>query len=70
LGFFGYFVGKAEKTQLGKFLTKMGFDFQVGEKVDLRRALLGSEVTFMTENEENEKGVFARVIHGTVKPVN
>lgn len=58
-----------EKTQLGKFLIKMGIAVEVGKKIDLRRDLLSREVSFMTENEENEKGVFARVLHGTVKPL-
>lgn len=57
-----------ERTGLGKFLTKMGTDFIVGNKIDLNKELLARKVTFMSENEETDKGVFARVIPSTVKP--
>lgn len=55
-------------TGLGKFLTKMGVDLAVGAKIDLSNELLGAEVIFMTQNEETDKGTFARVIKDTVKP--
>ena len=65
----GYPDTITERTGLGKFLVKMGHDFSVGDKIDLYHLLLGKPVSFMTENEETEKGVFARVILGTVKPI-
>ena len=55
-------------TGLGKFLTKMGIDLKVGVKVDLSKELLGAEVTFLTQNEESDKGIFARVLADTVQP--
>lgn len=66
----GYPDKITERTVLGKFLAKMGVKLNVGIKVDLYRELIEREVTFMTENEETEKGVFARVIGGTIKPIN
>jgi len=58
-----------ERTALGKFLVKMGVNLEVGVNIDLQKELLGREVTFMSENEETDKGVFARIIRGTVKPL-
>lgn len=55
-------------TGLGKFLTKMGVNLKVGAKVDLSKELLGAEVIFITQNEESDKGIFARVMSDTVKP--
>ena len=65
----GYPDKITERTVLGKFLAKMGIKLEVGVKIDLNKQLLAREVSFMTENEETEKGVFARVIKGTVKPL-
>lgn len=65
----GYPDKITERTVLGKFLAKMGIKLEVGVKIDLCVELLGREVSFMTENEETEKGVFARIIKGTIKPL-
>lgn len=66
----GYPAKITQRTSLGKLLSKFGVAVEVGVKIDLKREMLSREVTFVTENEENEKGVFARVIKGTVKPLN
>lgn len=58
-----------ERTSLGKFLVKMGTVVEVGIKIDLNSELLSREVSFMTENEETDKGIFARIIRGTIKPL-
>lgn len=57
-----------ETTALGKFLVEMGYSLYVGELLDLKRLLLSQAVTFSTVNEETDKGVFARVIRGSIKP--
>ena len=63
------FPAKITKTTgLGKFLTKMGVLLTVGGTVNLNNEILGAEVSFMTQNEESDKGTFARVIKDTVKP--
>lgn len=43
-----------EKIALGQFLTKMGVELKVGSKVDLQKALLRREVTFLSIGEEIE----------------
>jgi len=55
-------------TGLGKFLSRMDVLLAVGVKVDLSKELLGAEVTFLTQNEESDKGIFARVMPDSVKP--
>lgn len=57
-----------ETTALGKFLENMGLDLHVGQPIDLKLLLLSRAVTFSTVNEETDKGVFARVIRGSIKP--
>lgn len=65
----GYPDKITKNTSLGKLLVKMGTVVEVGIKIDLNSELLTREISFMTENEETDKGVFARVIRGTIKPL-
>lgn len=65
----GYSAKITHGTGLGKLLLAMGVKLDVGDKIDLNSELLGREVEFITSNEETDKGVFARVLRGTVKPL-
>ena len=67
---FGYPDTITERTGLGKFLDQMGIKLVVGKQVDLGHELLGRQISFTSENEETEKGVFARIIAETVKPLD
>ena len=55
-------------TKLGKLLLKFR-EIPFGEMVDPEKVLVGKKVQFQTLNEKTEKGVFARVVDNSVKPV-
>ena len=59
-------VSKRATTKHGKFLENLGVDITKGFDTD---DVVGMKVSLTTENEETERGTFARVI-GKVKPLN
>jgi len=59
------------KAKLGRLLSLFGTDPKPGGKFDdvtLNKIFVGKNVQFLTQNEETEKGVFARIVDGTLKP--
>ena len=56
---------KKATTKHGKFLEALGVD--VTQEIDTD-SVVGKKVSLTTENEESERGNFARVI-GTIKPL-
>jgi hypothetical protein len=58
-------------TKLGKTTMRFGTTekrIASGEKLDLEQVFLGREVTFQTLEETTDKGTFARVVDGSLKP--
>lgn len=59
----------SERSKLGKLLISLGAKLIPGEKIDLEKALLNKKVTLMTVNETSERGTFARIVDGSVRPI-
>jgi len=57
------------QTKLGKLLKAFGADLKPGNKVDPEKILVGKKCEFMTINEETERGTFARIVDGSLKPL-
>ena len=55
-------------TKLGKMLLKFG-EIPFGDKVDPEKVLVGRKVSFQTLNETTADGIFARVVDGSIKPI-
>jgi hypothetical protein len=55
-------------TKLGKFLVDMGVELKADADLDLN-TLVGKKVQLMTINKETEKGTFANVVEGSIKPI-
>ncbi len=56
-----------EKSKLGKLLAAF-VEIKTGTKVDPETVLVGKKVEFMTLLKETDKGEFAEVVGGSVKP--
>ena len=57
-------------SRLGKFLEKfLGRELVSDEKVDPEKILVGKKIEFMILNEKTEKGVFAKIIQESIKPI-
>lgn len=54
-------------TKLGKLLMAFGAELKAGTKIDPEKFLKG-KVEFMTITEETDRGTFARVVDGSLKP--
>lgn len=58
-------------SKLGKLLEKfLGRDLIPDEKVDPEKVLVGRKIEFMVLNEKTEKGVFAKIIQESIKPID
>jgi hypothetical protein len=58
----------SERTKLGKLLSNFT-KLEPGKKVDIEKILLNQKVQFMTINEETDRGTFARIVDGSLKPI-
>ncbi|MHA1835288.1 MAG: hypothetical protein ACTSV7_15035 [Candidatus Baldrarchaeia archaeon] len=56
-------------NKLGKLVLQFRPDLELGEEVDLEKLLVGKRVSFMVMNEESDKGTFARIVDGSIKPI-
>jgi hypothetical protein len=56
-------------TKLAKFLHDLGITVQMDKDIDLEELLIGKKLNFMTKNETNAKGVFAKIVDGTIVPL-
>ena len=65
----GYPASITENTKLGKLLERMGTKLEISTKLDLEVELLQKRVTLMTLNETKDGRTFARVVAGSVKPL-
>lgn len=66
----GFNANITENSQLGMLLKKAKFDLSVGDNItleDIRKHLTGSKITFLTQNKQTEKGVFAEIIKESIK---
>ena len=67
-------LGISLRSKLGKTLVRFGCEEseisdKAGNEIDVEPFLMNKKVELMTKNEETEKGTFARVVEGTLKPV-
>jgi hypothetical protein len=65
----GYPLSLSEASALGRLLARFGVKVTPKEEYDIEKLLKGKKVTFMTINEKNDKGTFARIIPESVKPI-
>ena len=66
---YGTPVRITEKTKLGKLLQNFT-ELMIGHKIDPEKVLLGKKVKFMTITERTPDGEFARIVDGSIKPIN
>lgn len=55
-------------TKFGKMLLKFG-EIPFGERVDPEKVLIGRKVSFQSLNEQTQDGSFARIVDGSIKPL-
>ncbi len=60
----------SEGSKLFKALLLFKPGLKVGDKVDPETILKGQKVSFMTLTEKTGKGEFARIVDGSLKPVD
>lgn len=65
----GFPTSITQESKLGKLLIKFGIELKVGTKICLEDVLIGKAITFLTVNNETERGTFARVIQESIKQV-
>lgn len=58
----------SETSKLGKLLKKFT-EIKEDNKIDIEKILVGKQVSFMTLTESTEKGEFARIVDGSIKPL-
>jgi hypothetical protein len=56
-------------TKLAKLCVLFGAALSDGKDVNLQDLFLNKKITCMTQNESGEKGTFARVVDGSLKPL-
>jgi hypothetical protein len=56
------------QTKLGKLVLRF-VNLEVGQKIDLEKLLIGKKVSFQTISETNKDGTFARIVDGSIKPI-
>lgn len=58
------------KSKLGKLVEKFsGKELTPKEKIDITGLFMHKKVEFVTVNEETERGTFARIADGSLKPI-
>jgi|TARA_R100000049_G_C1921198_1_gene66441 hypothetical protein len=55
-------------SKFGKLLLDFGASLEVGTTIDTDTYLVGKECTFMTLTKTSERGMFANVVPGSLKP--
>jgi hypothetical protein len=55
-------------TKFGKLLLKFAA-IPFGDKVDPEKVLIGRKVSFQSLNEQTADGNFARIVDGSIKPI-
>ena len=56
------------KSKLGQLVERFGGNLDSGSKIDIVSVFKGKKVDYMTMNEDTGRGVFARVVDGSLKP--
>lgn len=65
----GYPTMLTMESRLGRLLLDFGATIQVGESVDLEEVLLNKPCSLLTMTEVTERGKFAKIVAGSLKPV-
>jgi len=56
-------------SKLGKLCLDFGASLEAGKKMDIDSIFVGKGCEFMTLNKKTDRGSFANVVHGSLKPV-
>lgn len=56
-------------SRLGKALLTFGASLEVGGVVDPEKVFVGKGCTFLVTNNKTDRGTFANIVSGTLKPV-
>lgn len=57
------------ESKLGKLALEFGAAMQVGKPLDLEEVFIDKGCKFMTLTKDTERGSFANVVHGSLKPI-
>lgn len=66
----GFPTNISELSTLGRVLLKSGMEFKEDDEIkvsDIKNNLIGKKVTFLTKNQKNEAGTFARILRNTIE---
>ena len=58
------------RNKLGRLLKFFGADMTPGKLHDPEKVLVGKKCIFMTMNEEKDGTEYARIVDGSLKPIN
>ena len=56
-------------SQLGKLMLDFGASLQVGKELNLNETFVGKQVEFMVMNNKTDRGTFANIVKGSLKPL-
>lgn len=65
----GFPTNLTPDSKLGKLLELFGAKIEVGEEIDPADILVGKKCAFMSINDLTERGTFAKVVTGSLKPI-
>ena len=57
------------ESKLGKLALDFGAAMETGKPLELDDVFVGKGCSFMTLSKDTERGTFANVVHGSLKPV-
>lgn len=56
------------ESKLGRILLDFGASLEVGESIDPETVLVGKKCSFMTMTKTSDRGSFANVVQGSLRP--
>ena len=66
----GYPTSITAESKLGMLLREFGADVKVGASINPEEVLVGQGCSFIVMNEKTERGTFAKIVAGSLKPVD
>jgi len=65
----GYPTNITQDSKLGLLLVDFGAKLEVGKEIDPADVLVGKKCSFMTINNITDRGTYANVVKGSLKPI-
>ena len=65
----GYPTTVTKQSGLGRLLMRFGAELVPGKTIDPDKVLIGKTCSFITLNEETDKGTFAKVVPASLAPI-